>query len=136
MARHSAYIVTRVASRGRGDAGGVRRFHMGFLVKEVVDINAAPGEGGATALYAVCIQGNCSMAQLLLDARASPNIALKNGETALLAATNTSRLDVARLLLEHSADVNACTAHGKTALMVACHKGDGAMARLHGSMFT
>ncbi|KOO27656.1 ankyrin repeat protein [Chrysochromulina tobinii] len=98
--------------------------------EEVVDINAAPGEGGATALYAVCIQGNCSMAQLLLDARASPNIALKNGETALLAATTASRLDVARLLLEHSADVNACTAHGKTALMVACHKGDGAMARL------
>ena len=97
---------------------------------EVVDINAAPGEGGATALYAVCMQGNCSMAQLLLDARASPNIALKNGETALLAATNSSRLDVARLLLEHSADVNACTAHGKTALMVACHRGDGAMARL------
>ena len=40
---------------------------------EVVDINAAPGEGGATALYAVCMQGICSMAQLLLDARASPN---------------------------------------------------------------
>ena len=98
--------------------------------EEVGDITAAPGEGGATALYAVCIQGNCSMAQLLLDARASPNIALKNGETALLAATTASRLDVARLLLEHSADVNACTAHGKTALMVACHKGDGAMARL------
>ena len=37
--------------------------------ENAADVNAAPGEGGATALYAVCVTGNSAMVQLLLDCR-------------------------------------------------------------------
>ena len=109
----------------RGDEKSVRA-----LLESGVNVNAAPGEGGATPLYAVSVTGHCAMVQLLLDCKARPDVALKTGQTPLIAATESGRADVARILLESGCDVNAYTNGGKTALMIACQCGQGALARL------
>ena len=49
-----------------------------------VDINCAPGEGGATPLFVVCCTGHAALVQLLLDSQARPDVALKNGQTPLM----------------------------------------------------
>lgn len=101
-----------------------------MVEKDTVDVNCNPGEGGATPLYATCMVGKAGMVQLLLDANASPNVALANGQTPLIAACETGRSDVVRLLLEHDVELDAATNAGTTALMVACNRGHNHLARM------
>ena len=118
LAAHQARHLYHAAVHG--DEKTVRS----IVEKGEVDVNCAPGEGGSTPLFATCMVGNAGMVQLLLDARASPNVALANGQTPLTASCETGRADVVRLLLENDVDLDAATNAGTTALMIACHRGE------------
>ena len=75
------------------------------------------------------------MIELLLNAKADPNLALPEGETPLMTAARTGKADALKVLLTHGADVKAKEAtHGQTALMWAAAEGNaGAVEMLSSS---
>mgnify|MGYP003891336001 CR=1 FL=1 len=60
-----------------------------------------------------------TLLQLLLESKATVDIADRDGRTALYWASHGGHVDVARTLIEAGSDVNACGRDGQTALMVA-----------------
>ena len=74
---------------------------------------------GWTALMFASVKGHTEIVQLLLNAKAKPDIQMENGETALYLAIMRGYSDIVQLLLEYGADPNTSTRHGVTAIHVA-----------------
>lgn len=90
----------------------------GLLIRAGADVNAA-NDYGVTPLSLACASGsgNAALVELLLRARANPNVA-REGETPLMIAARTGSLDAVKLLLAHEADANVQEdTRGQTALM-------------------
>jgi hypothetical protein len=64
-------------------------------------------------------KGDREAVECLLDNRADPSMANKQGKTALMRATRQGRLIIAALLVKHGADIEAEDSFGKTALDIA-----------------
>src|SRR5438067_2379661 len=85
----------------------------GLLVKAGAKVDAL-NRYGVTPLSLACTNGNAAMIELLLNAKADPNLALPEGETPLMTAARTGKVDALKVLLTHGADVKAKEAtHGQ-----------------------
>ncbi|MBQ9579018.1 MAG: ankyrin repeat domain-containing protein [Ottowia sp.] len=96
-----------------------------------IDVNAADGDSGETALMFAAHGGHEAVVGFLLQRGADARLAAQDGNTALLLAAkgNADGAAIARVtasLLAHGADVNATNQSGWTALMYAAQTGDEA----------
>ena len=74
---------------------------------------------GFTALMFASDNGHSEIVQLLLNAKATPDLQTENGETALYLAAEKGYPDIVQLLLEYGADPNTSTRHGVAAIHAA-----------------
>jgi len=72
-----------------------------------------------TALILASSAGYTAIVEMLLNARADPNLANVNGYTALIKASNEGHTDIVEMLLNAGAKLNLETRGGGTALMFA-----------------
>jgi ankyrin repeat protein len=94
----------------------------------VVDVR---NQYGVTPLSLACTNGSAAMNDLLLNAKADPNLTLPEGETPLMTAARTGKPEAVKLLISHGVDVNAKEAtHGQTALMWAAAEGNLAVVEM------
>ena len=90
------------------------------IIGHGVDVNAANKEN-ETALTIACIIKNEGAINVLLNARADPNIADADGDTCLhYAVTQECRNEVLQAIIDHGVDVNAADKRNETALTIAC----------------
>jgi len=102
----------------KGDAENVS-----LLIAQQVDVDEAQVDG-ATALHWAARLDDLTMAEALLKADASANVANRVGATPLLLAALNGSSNMIALLLEHGADANArLTQTGDTVLMLAARTG-------------
>jgi len=73
-------------------------------------------KGGFTPLFVACQNAYVDVARLLLDHKASEDLANNNGATPLYMACFNGHVDVARLLLDHKASVDLAMKDGSTPL--------------------
>ena len=99
-----------------GDEAQVRQ-----LLEDGEDVNAIYD----SVLHMAVEQDNESMAQLLLDADADPNLRGEDGHTPLMCAATKGNESIVRLLLGAKAEVNARQHVGMTALHLAARIQDG-----------
>ena len=71
---------------------------------------------GLTALMYASENGHSEIVQLLLNAKAKPDLQTENGETALYVAAVKGYPDIVQLLLEYGADPNISNRRGVTAI--------------------
>jgi ankyrin repeat protein len=103
----------------QNDVAAVRR-----LVEQGADVNGAHGDG-RTALHWAAERGYAAVAEVLLEAGASPAAATRIGShTPLHVAATYGRADVVRLLIEARADVNVRTTTGAAPLHFAAASGN------------
>ena len=76
-------------------------------------------DSGWTALMFASENGHSEIVQLLLNAKAKPDLQTDSGETALYLAVMKGYPDIVQLLLEYGADPNTSTRHGVTAIHAA-----------------
>ena len=88
-------------------------------IKQFLLINDFQTPFGFTALMFASVNGHSEIVQLLLNAKAKPDLQTDNGETALYVAAVRGYPDIVQLLLEYGADPNISTRHGKTAIHAA-----------------
>lgn len=94
------------------------------LLKSGGDVNAAQGDG-MTALHWAAMQGDPTLAELLLHAGANLRAATRLGAyTPLHLASQAGSAPVVQMLLGARADVAARTSTGATALMLAARAGE------------
>ena len=74
---------------------------------------------GYTALMFASFEGHLDVVQILLQAKAKPDLQNENGETALYAAALKGYPDIVQLLLEYGADPNISNRYGETAIHAA-----------------
>lgn len=95
-------------------------------IKDKADVNAST-DSGATALLIACINSskfdNTPVIKLLLEAKADPEIADKNGTFPLKAAAQSGKSAIIKLLAESGADVNRGDKVGTTPLLTAVYFG-------------
>lgn len=96
------------------------RWGLQKLVRELlsggVNINARNSRG-ETALWWATRNGHVTIAEMLLDAHAEPNLPdSKYGETPLIVATALNHKELVQLLLDHKAECNTGDYFGETAL--------------------
>jgi len=99
----------------RGDLRAVRRFLAGG---GSVD-SAEGGAGGATMLMASAQGGHLEVVELLLERKASVDLAMKGGQTALMHAAENWQRAVVQLLLRAGASKDLQIPSGETALSMA-----------------
>lgn len=96
----------------KGDADKVKD-----LLEQGADPHEVHGEDEDSALLIAAIEGKVTIARLLLEAGADPNLGDACGYTPLMGAVCADSLAMVRLLLEQGADVNRrCSRSGATAL--------------------
>ena len=74
---------------------------------------------GMTPLMFASDNGHTEIVQLLLNAKAKPDLKTGNGDTALHLAIMRGYSDIVQLLLEYGADPNISNRHGETAIHAA-----------------
>jgi len=93
------------------------------LLKEKVDVNAAPGDG-TTALHWSAYRGDVDVVKMLLKAGADLKATTRIGSlTPLMLAAKTGQTGAVTTLLDAGADAKATTATGSTSLMLAAASG-------------
>lgn len=85
-----------------------------YLAKNVKNINYNSSSG--TALAAAAVKGNLTLAKLLLENKADPNIADPIGMTPLIYAVQFENKELIQLLLKHKANTKQADKDGKTPL--------------------
>ena len=94
------------------------------IVNHGADVNATCKEK-VTALMLACEKESKDAINVLLDARADPNMADHTGATCIHRAVfKGCSKDVLETIVDHGADVNATNKKKVTALMIACEKGN------------
>eukprot|EP00434_Breviolum_minutum_P023960 symbB.v1.2.021145.t1/scaffold1812.1/size105704/9 len=83
-----------------------------------------------TPLLVACQQGNCEVAELLLQAKADIHSGGCYGKSPLQMAAERDHLEVARLLVEAKADLNSTSRYGRSPLQIACERGHLKVVRL------
>ena len=93
------------------------------LINHGAHVNAV-NEDGATALLLACSSTQSEMVDVLLKAKADPNVLDRDGDTSLHAASeaNCSK-ETLQKILEYGANVNAVNKRGRTALLLNCSYG-------------
>ena len=93
------------------------------MIDHGVHVNAV-NEEGATALLLACGSAQSEMVDVLLKAKADPNMPDSSGDVSLHAATaaNCSK-ETLQKILAYGADVNAVNKRGRTALLLNCSYG-------------
>jgi len=97
-----------------------------LLERGLVNVNVAAPPSNATALHGACRQGDTSMVDLLLGARANPNVveaAMCGGRTPLHIAAKGSFVSIACALLRSGAHHTVRDSLGLTPLHVAAQEG-------------
>ena len=90
------------------------------IIDHGVDVNAT-NKRNQTALTNACINKDESAINVLLNARADPNIADSDGDTCLhVAAIKECSKEVLQAIIDHGVDVNATNKISQTALISAC----------------
>ena len=93
------------------------------IVDHCTDVNATNNKN-RTALMMACLKNNVAI-DILLNARANPNIVATDGNTCLHdAVVGHCGQEVIQALIDHNADVNAITQKNQTALILACMIGN------------
>ena len=96
------------------------------LLDKKADINKKSGVLKRTALYSACRYGRKNVVDVLLDAKADPNICSWDGKSPLMAASQWAHPQIVQKLLENNADVSKTASRGvfkgKTALSIARNK--------------
>lgn len=110
-------------------AGDVELANM--LLHAGANVKVTTRVGGYTPLLLASTDGDASMIDALVNARADPNDATMNGTTALMLAAASGRGDAVKLLIDHGAKVNAReNAKGETALTFAAAYGRADVIRV------
>merc|ERR1719174_2136838 len=76
---------------------------------------------GCTYLYCACCSGRARLAELLLDIKASINLASTAGDSPLYVACQNGHIGVIEPLLQRKADPEQSREDGTAPLYVACH---------------
>ena len=92
------------------------------ILEEDININER-NPNGETALYLAAERGYHRTVEILLDAKADPNIPDNNGKTALYRTVEKDYRQIGKTLLHAGADPNIPDNNGKTALHQAVEKG-------------
>ena len=94
------------------------------IIDHRVDVNATNNRN-QTALTNACINKDESAINVLLNARANPNIVNDNGHTCLhTAVIKECSIEALQAIIDHAVDVNALNKDNETALTIACIKND------------
>jgi len=99
-----------------------------LLLKFNPNVALLNAKTGKTAFHQAIEDGNESIAELLLDARADIDARCPDGQTALYIAVNSGSLDLVGFLLRHGANKKITLENGKTIEDIA--EGDNAMIQL------
>jgi hypothetical protein len=94
-----------------------------------VDGNSAGG-GGLTALHLAARYGQTAVVELLLEAKAQPEVTSKSGVTPLMVAAWQGHLAVVKALLEKGVSVAAADSEGQTAIMYAAASGNADVVQM------
>ena len=105
----------------------VHGFCSAETIQNIIDHAAhvdAVNEDGATALLLACGSAQSEMVDVLLKAKADPNVLDSGGDASLhaAAAANCSK-ETLQKILEYGANVNAVNKRGRTALLLNCSYG-------------
>ena len=104
----------------------VRQECSGEVLQTIIDHGAdvnATNNANETALTIVCVHKNDDALNLLLYARANPNIGYVDGDTCLhIAVTQEWSKEIFQKIIDHGADVNATNKESRTVLAIACLK--------------
>ena len=100
------------------DQGAVER-----ALSRGVDVNAREEDGG-TAIAWASVRNNMTIATLLLDARANPNLTNEQGVGPLYISIVDGTPEMTRLLLKKGANPNLAREDGETPLMTATRLGE------------
>ena len=76
-----------------------------------------------TPLFIASQEGELNLVEILLNAKANPNIPIEDGATPLYIAVEEKRLDIVNLLLKAKADTDLAMENGKTPLYLASEFG-------------
>jgi ankyrin repeat protein len=95
----------------KGNLGMLR-----ILIDGGVNVNMRDSTTGRTPLQIASLLANCSMANMLLDHGADPDLLDDNLDTAFLIAAREGKEDILRILAARGADVNIKTSQGNSAL--------------------
>lgn len=99
-----------------------------YLLELAVDLDYVSEIG--TALMVCATKGNDSIAKLLLDKKANPNIRDADGNTALIYAVQFKHIALVELLLSYHADLEIRDNLGKTAFEYAAFSNETALVDL------
>lgn len=102
---------------------------VGEAIKNHADVNERAKAGWTPLLYASA-QGYPTIARMLLDAGANPDIGNVHGITPLMYSAWYGNVDICKILLDHQVSVNAQDVYGMTALIVASRDGHIEIAKL------
>ena len=92
------------------------------LIDHFAYVNAI-NQDDQTALILACMKGDIHVMNVLLNARADPNVADVAGNTCLHnGVLRNCRKEVIQTIVDHGADVNATNNKNRTALMMTCLK--------------
>ena len=105
-------LLQHAANNGRMQAAAA-------LIEAGASLNQNNGPSHWTALHYAAYRNNAAMAQLLLDAKADPNVATPDGERPLHTAAHAGDLDVIKALVKAGADIFAKDARNHTAMDIA-----------------
>ena len=96
------------------------------LIKKSQDL--CPGENLLTPLQAAACAGHAAIVEMLIEAKADPDLPTGKGQTPLFFAVSNGKDDVARTLVERGAKPDLSDAHGNTPLIVALKRGNAGLA--------
>jgi hypothetical protein len=88
------------------------------------------GSGGLTALHIAARYGQTDVVELLLEAKALPEVTSKSGVTPLMLAAWQGHLAVVKALLEKGVTVTPADSEGQTALMYAAASGNADVVQM------
>ncbi len=118
-------VLAAPAADGRSLLAAVRdetQADIGGLLRRPGELNARD-EYGSTPLAWAVLHNNATVAKVLLDAGADPNLTDVNGIGPLALAVGSDRRDIVAMLLDKGANPNTARNNGETPLMTAAHLG-------------
>jgi ankyrin repeat protein len=100
-----------------------------LLIQAKSDVNSVIAPENRTALHLTAVHGYCNTADMLLNAKANPNLSSRDGATPIYFASKYNRRSVLDVLIESKGDINIVSASGVSPIYIAIYNSFYGIAR-------